>query len=759
MKKIINTIFAIFFFYAFANAQIVNIPDAEFKAVLLAAGVDLNMDGEIQTSEAIMVTDIEGSGSPIESLEGIKEFANLETLYCSACVLTELDVNGLQFLKTISLDNNVMESVTLSNLPSLEYFEASHNAIQTVSIVNLPLLSELQLMQNSISNAELINLPSLRLLDLSFNDLIEIELNQLTGLEDLMIMNNQLNSLNVMNLSNLQFLNCMDNQLKTLFIKSANDGLVVDLIINDQLEYICCHENLVEYYQQELEILNIPNCIVNSFCSFTNGGEVFESSFKGRIDLNANGCDQNDNSIALLKFEVSDGVSVGCYSADDQGEFNFFLAQGSYTIKPIVDGNKFTIQPNELTLDFPDAQNSMNEFCLTPNQDFTDLDVSIIPIDDPRPGFLTDYKLLVRNKGTLPFTGQLSLTYIETLMDFISAEPSESEVQTNKVIWTVDNIQPFEVKNYFFTMELNAPTDDPPLNDGDYIWFESFVDIASTDDTPQDNADRIVQTVINSFDPNDKACLEGEYMSIDDVGDFLAYKIRFENTGSAEAVNIVIVDSIDLESLDFNSIEIVEASHPVFLRIKEPNVAEFVFENIYLPFDDANNDGYVLFRIRTLETLVLGDQIKNDAEIYFDFNAPIVTNETITIVTIDADEDGFVQELDCDDINPDINPIATEIPNNGIDEDCDGVDLTTSIEDITVFDIQFFPNPTSEQLTIFVKEECTLEFFSLSGQVDRRIKLAAGKNKMEMADLKSGLYLARFISEGEVLTIQKITIE
>ncbi len=54
-----------------------------------------------------------------------------------------------------------------------------------------------------------------------------------------------------------------------------------------------------------------------------------------------------------------------------------------------------------------------------------------------------------------------------------------------------------------------------------------------------------------------------------------------------------------------------------------------------MPFDDANNDGYVAFKIKTKPSLLTGNTFSNTASIYFDYNFPIVTNTaTTTIATL-----------------------------------------------------------------------------------------------------------------------------
>lgn len=151
------------------------------------------------------------------------------------------------------------------------------------------------------------------------------------------------------------------------------------------------------------------------------------------------------------------------------------------------------------------------------------------------------------------------------------------------------------------------------------------------------------QQSIGSFDPNDK---RAEPSGVDaahyiNVGDDLDYHIRFQNTGTDTAFTVVIRDTIS-EFLDIGTLLPGTSSHTYDLAIIGSTL-KFTFNDILL-VDSTTNEpgshGFVKFKISQKDNLPLGTIINNSAAIYFDFNAPVITNETYHQIG-----DDFIQVL------------------------------------------------------------------------------------------------------------------
>jgi len=153
-----------------------------------------------------------------------------------------------------------------------------------------------------------------------------------------------------------------------------------------------------------------------------------------------------------------------------------------------------------------------------------------------------------------------------------------------------------------------------PLNESD-----PFIDISCNE-------------LINSYDPNDKQATPFGYDSPHFIkaNTDLEYKIRFQNTGNDTAYLVVIRDTLST-LLNPESVQPGASSHPYNFRLYGPGILEFSFPNILLPdslTDERGSQGFVLFRVAQRPDLADGEVIYNDAAIYFDFNPPVITNET-----------------------------------------------------------------------------------------------------------------------------------
>ncbi|WP_185290750.1 T9SS type A sorting domain-containing protein [Chryseobacterium lactis] len=557
-------------------------------------------------------------------------------LYDNTISNSNISMNGANALETLFLKQCNLTSLALNNLPSLKDVDLSDNHITNLNLSNLPSLEKLNVTSNLLSSLDLTNTVSIKTLISSHNKLSNLNVAPLTQLMNLQCDYNALIQLDLSNNKNLSQLACHNNpNLEQIFLKNGGRqySAFMQIYPNPKLQYICCDDQseLMDFIDYTSANGN-PNTIVNSYCYFTPGNALYTIQGNIKYDSDNNGCDSNDPGKGFQRFTITSGNNTGTIIANDSGNYVLPVQEGSHTIKPVLENPYFTVTPASYTVTFP-AQTSpvTQNFCLAANGIHNDLETVIIPLTAAAPGFDSKYKIIYKNKGTASQSGNINFTFNDDLMNYLNATTVPDSQSTGTLHWNFTNLLPFEKREIILTFKLNSPTQSPALNSGDVLSYNAQI-IGATDETPADNNFILNQTVVNSFDPNDKTCLEGTSITQTQIGDYVHYLIRFENTGTANARNILVKDVIDTSKFDLATLVPLDASHTFITKITNPNVVEFVFDNIQLPFDDAHNDGYISFKIKTKSTLVSGSNFSNTAKIYFDYNAPVITNTYTTSV-------------------------------------------------------------------------------------------------------------------------------
>lgn len=203
-----------------------------------------------------------------------------------------------------------------------------------------------------------------------------------------------------------------------------------------------------------------------------------------------------------------------------------------------------------------------------------------------------------------------------------------------------------------------------------------------------------------------------------------SYTIRFQNEGTAPAVLVVVRDDLD-NNLDLQSLRNVSSTHNFVLTVENTDELVFTFNNIMLPAkqdDEPGSMGSINFTISQKENLPLGTVINNTAEIFFDFNEPIVTNTTENII----------------------------------------VAKTTGINNLELLNtIKVYPNPTNGMLNITSVEDANIEAINVFDVLGQKVFEAEGLNSktamLNLSKLIDGIYLIEIKTENGNL-MKKVTI-
>ncbi|MBK8950944.1 MAG: T9SS type A sorting domain-containing protein [Flavobacteriales bacterium] len=268
-------------------------------------------------------------------------------------------------------------------------------------------------------------------------------------------------------------------------------------------------------------------------------------------------------------------------------------------------------------------------FAVQPDGVVNDLHVELIPIGPFRPGFWSQYAVHCMNTGTTALQATLVL-HPDQHLDFVGSSPAP-DVVTDSLIWDLGNIDPLEQRMFWVTFEVatSAPVGSQALSE--LIAYPILGDAL-----PTDNQDTGPVVYTSSCDPN-LVRVDRAVVGPDEIGGplELEYTIEFQNTGNDTAFTVLIENPWPT-NCRISTFQFVAASHPVSITMDgNQHRTWFRFDHILLPdstTDEGASHGFVRYRIKPEDDLVLGDVMTNQAGIFFDYNSVVMTNTATTIV-------------------------------------------------------------------------------------------------------------------------------
>ena len=577
----------------------------------------------------------------IDTLYIFKNFLNnLPTLPSN---LIYLDCNNNNLTSLPSLPNNLKDlncdNNRLTLLPTLpihlDVLSCSYN--QLSSLPSLPKLSFLFCDNNKLDSLPLLT-KYIQTLDCSFNNLFSLP--QLPkNLSQLICNNNKLHFLPELP-KGLNWLICSNNNINcfSLFYEKFND--VQNTVLQISGNPIKCLPNYV--VAMDSITLSYPLCSDNdpinnpNNCSNGQFGILGSNSFDSNKNCHKDSLETPLANIPMVLLDSANNLVSQTYTAMN-GVYQFPVGANNYNVQIDTTNLPFSAlcpKGGDTTIVLSDSSIFAKDvnFNLTCKVGF---DVGIRSVATSGIVFPGQPHNLYVTAGDMSnwfgrhcaegISGQLQITVTGPVKYVATAGTKTPTINGN--VYTYE-IADFGKVDFTRDFGLSFVTDTTAKAD-DQICVNAQITPKNGDYNVTNNTYDYCYSVINSHDPNLKEVYPANFKPGYDG--YLTYTVHFQNTGSAQAFNIRLVDTLDAK-LDLKTFEVLNYSHANTVSLTG-NVMRVKYPNILLSDSTTNekaSHGFIQYRIKPLAPISEEHQIKNTAYIYFDYNDAIVTNTTVS---------------------------------------------------------------------------------------------------------------------------------
>ena len=599
----------------------------------------------------------------------------------------------------------------LQNIDSVEngvFITSNQKLINLNGLANLSYIGEKFSMSSNPLVTNFLGLENLKYIGMTFNVTFNDSLENFVGLEMLDYIGGHLIIGNNESLNHLGIIGGIDLSSVSYLAISGNESLS-----------LCSERNICNYIINggliSPNIDNAPGCdSLNEILDGCNS-DFWKIHSEVFFDLNQNKIkDLGEPFLPDVGLEILPIEST--IFSNQINNITTYLENGNYVIQydpnSLIDWNLTT---DSLVYHFSlgDSMNSDTlSFGYYPIEHISKMNL-VINGAPARCGETITFQTHAKNLGTTITNGTLWLEVDATIAATNFIDIPDTTIAPNLYGWHFENLFP----GYSFDAGISLQVPTPPnVFIGDSLYFNSFVEYSDINGTTITDVFYYPTEVRCSFDPNDKLVNPSRNNNLTLFEEDLIYTIRFQNTGNDEAYDIIIRDTLD-ENSDPSTFRVLSTSHPnsLITAMEADQFLTFNFENIYLPDSTTNFDasqGYVSYLISPKEGLAEETLIENTASIYFDFNPPIVTNTTESVM---------------------VSELPTSIYNLGGEEG---------------MKIEIFPNPVSEN--IFIKKEksetLAYQITDVNGRLLKNGELIDETSNITFTKMNSGVYFIKIIN-------------